>query len=94
MGYVSWLAIYFIVWWVTLFAVLPFGVKSQEEAGDTIEPGTMPGAPSRPLMWRKVLATTLVAAIVTGAVYWVLTYSGLTLDDIPMPVGFSSESYH
>ncbi|MDJ0929693.1 DUF1467 family protein [Breoghania sp.] len=93
MGFVAWLAIYFVVWWVTLFAVLPFGVRSQEEAGDEIEPGSMPGAPSRPLMLRKVIATTVVAALVTGCVYWVITFSGLTLDDIPIPVGFTSESY-
>ena len=93
MGFLSWLAIYFVVWWVTLFAVLPFGVRSQEEAGDRIEPGSMPGAPSRPLMLPKVLATTVIAALVTAFVYWIITYSGLTLDDIPMPVGFTTESY-
>ena len=38
------LAIYFIVWWVVLFAVLPFGVRSQHEEGGGAE-GTDPGAP-------------------------------------------------
>ena len=33
------IAIYFIIWWVVLFAVLPFGVRSQEESG-AVEPGT------------------------------------------------------
>ena len=36
------LAIYFLIWWVTLFAVLPFGVRSQHEAETA--PGTDPGA--------------------------------------------------
>ena len=28
------LAIYFVLWWIVLFAVLPFGVRNQDEAGD------------------------------------------------------------
>ncbi|AXS40403.1 DUF1467 family protein [Breoghania sp. L-A4] len=84
----SMLAIYFIIWWLVLFAVLPFGVKSQEEAGDAIEPGSMPGAPSRPMLARKAVATTIVSAIIFAAVYWLLVYSGLTLDDVPIPGRF------
>jgi predicted secreted protein len=56
-------ALYFVLWWVFLFAVLPFGVRSQHDAND-IEPGSDPGAPVRPLMLRKVLATSAVAAVV------------------------------
>ena len=39
------IAIYFLIWWVTLFAVLPWGVRNQEESGEVI-PGTDPGAPA------------------------------------------------
>ena len=39
------IAIYFIIWWVVLFAVLPWGVRSQEESG-AVAPGTDPGAPA------------------------------------------------
>ena len=37
-------AIYFVIWWVTLFLTLPFGVRSQHEDGEGA-PGTDPGAP-------------------------------------------------
>ncbi len=37
-------AIYFVLWWVTLFLTLPFGVRSQHEE-DGAAPGTDPGAP-------------------------------------------------
>lgn len=30
------IAVYFVIWWVTLFAVLPFGVKTQDEEGETL----------------------------------------------------------
>ena len=38
-------AIYFIMWWIVLFAVLPWGVRSQTEHGEEVPPGTDPGAP-------------------------------------------------
>ena len=49
-------AIYFIIWWTVLFAVLPFGVRSQGESG-TVIPGTDPGAPVVPLS-ENALRTT------------------------------------
>ena len=42
----SYLAIYVIVWMVCLFAVLPWGARSQTDAGDIVR-GTEPGAPAR-----------------------------------------------
>ena len=55
------IAIYFIIWWVVLFAVLPWGVRSQDEQG-TITPGSDPGAPAIPNLKRKLIWTTIVAA--------------------------------
>ena len=63
------IAIYFLIWWLTLFAVLPFGVKSQRETEAEIEPGTDPGAPAVHVVWRKFLWTTLVASIIFGILY-------------------------
>lgn len=77
-------AIYFIVWWTSLFAVLPWGVRSQAESAD-ITPGTDPGAPVRPLLLKKVLATTLLAAVVTTAVVYLMTSGIVSLEDLPMP---------
>ena len=39
------LAAFFLIWWVSLFAVLPWGVRSQHEGGE-MAPGTDPGAPT------------------------------------------------
>ena len=78
------LAIYFIVWWVTLFAVLPWGVRSQAESAE-VTPGTDPGAPVRPLLVKKVIATTLVAALITGGLIYLLTSGVVSLEDFPMP---------
>jgi predicted secreted protein len=74
-------AIYFIIWWVVLFAVLPWGVRSQHEDG-TIIPGSDPGAPAIPRLRRKLVWTTIVAAIVFALWYVVYTYRLITLDDL------------
>jgi predicted secreted protein len=66
-------AVYFVIWWIVLFAVLPWGVKSQHETGE-ISPGSDPGAPVQPWLLRKAIATTIVSAIVMGIGYavWAL----------------------
>ena len=61
----TWLAIYFVLWWVMLFVTLPFGVRSQHEDG-VGAPGTDPGAPILARMGRKLLWTTLISAVVFG----------------------------
>lgn len=63
MSVISAIAIYFLIWWIVLFAVLPFGVTTQQEAGDVVD-GTTPSAPSRPFLFRKVVATSLIAAVI------------------------------
>lgn len=63
-------AVFFLIWWVTLFAVLPWGVRSQQESGE-IQIGTDPGAPTKALMFRKLIWTTLIAAAIF-AVFYVL----------------------
>lgn len=59
------IAIYFILWWVVLFAVLPWGVHSQQEGGE-VAPGTDPGAPAVHRVWMKLVWTTLISAAVFG----------------------------
>ena len=58
-------AIYFVLWWVTLFLTLPFGVRSQHEDGGGA-PGTDPGAPIASQMGRKLIWTTLISAVIFG----------------------------
>ena len=69
MGWALGTALFFIIWWVLLFAVLPFGIQSQQEA-KTIVPGSEPGAPVVTGLRRKLVITTLVAAVVWGIADW------------------------
>lgn len=84
MGVTTYIAIYFIVWWTVIFAVLPFGVRSQHEGG-AVEDGSEPGAPMRPLLFRKALVTTVVAAVIVGLFAWSVETGRLRLDMFPMP---------
>ena len=61
------IALYFVIWWMTLFAVLPFGVRTQGESGHVV-PGTPEGAPASPRFLRIVLINTAAATIVFGIV--------------------------
>ena len=70
------MALYFIVWWTTLFAVLPFGVRSQTETGDIV-PGSDPGAPAAPALAEKAIWTTIVAGVVFLVAAWLLPLTGL-----------------
>jgi len=80
------IASYFISWWVVLFAVLPWGVRSQEEDG-TITPGSDPGAPAIPGLKRKLVWTTIVAAVVFAAWQVIYAYRLIALDDLAALIG-------
>ncbi|HXW19788.1 MAG TPA: DUF1467 family protein [Roseiarcus sp.] len=71
------IAVFFTIWWVVLFAVLPIGVKSQYEAGkpDDLPTGADPGAPVAPMLGRKALWTTLISAALFAGLYAYLAWS-------------------
>ena len=77
------LAIYFIIWWIVLFAMLPIGVRTSEEAGEKSSPGTAESAPQFPNLLPKMVATTVVASIIFAALYAIIVHKVITLDQIP-----------
>jgi predicted secreted protein len=60
MGWVTGIVAYFLVWWVTLFAVLPLWVTPADPA----DPGYAAGAPARPRLVLKAVITTVVSAVI------------------------------
>jgi predicted secreted protein len=62
------IAVYILMWWVVLFAVLPLGVRTQGEDG-VIVPGTPESAPTQPRFLRILLLTTLVTSALFAA-FW------------------------
>ena len=80
------IAIYFIIWWVVLFAVLPWGIRSQHESG-SIAPGSDPGAPAVPGLKRKLIWTTIVAAAVFAVWYGLYSYRLIGIDELAAILG-------
>jgi len=70
------ISLYLMIWWMTLFAVLPFGVRTQGEAGEVV-PGTPASAPVAPRMLKTFLINTVVATLVFALVWATLNYDWL-----------------
>ena len=80
------IAIYFLIWWVVLFAVLPFGVRAQGAEG---VPGTDPGAPQLPRLGAKLIWTTVVATAIFSICAAIYVYRLITLDDLAALFGMN-----
>jgi predicted secreted protein len=73
MGPVTSISVYFVLWWVVLFAVLPWGIQSHHEAGIDPKDGGDPGAPVNPMIKKKFLQTTAISAGVF-VIIWLVCY--------------------
>lgn len=83
MDWFTGIAIYLTLWWVVLFCVLPIGARSQAEAGE-VTPGTEPGAPVAPRMGRKLIWTSVAAAVLWAVLAALI---GLNLVSLEHPLG-------
>lgn len=82
------LAIYFIVWWLVLFTVLPFGARSHHEADVPVEAGNAPSAPLNPRILFKFAVTTIISGVAFAAVYAIIEYQLIDFDSIPFLPAF------
>ncbi len=80
MGIGTYLAIYFIMWWISLFLVLPFSGKSQAEVGEVV-PGTTKSAPANLQVRRIVIMNSIVASVFFVCFYLLVEVLGVTFDD-------------
>ncbi len=77
------LAIYALFWVMSLFLVLPFGVRTAEEAGADRVPGHAESAPHGFSFGRAALRATILSAILFGLFYLNYVYGWIgvsTLD--------------
>ncbi len=66
MNWATGLMVYLVIWWTILFAVLPLGVRRVENPAK----GEDRGAPERPQLLRKAIITSIVAAVLWVAFYF------------------------
>lgn len=76
MNWLSVIAIYLLVWTVTLFVVLPFGVRTSDEAGEDKVAGQADSSPARPMLLRKFIWTSVISAVLM-ALFWGIISAGL-----------------
>ena len=79
MTWVSGFAVYAIIWWTVIFAILPFGVQSI--GVEDVSKGHAAGAPHRPRMLLKLAVTSIVAAVLWLIVYWLFESGVVSLVD-------------
>jgi predicted secreted protein len=72
------IAIYVVVWWVVLFAVLPWGVKPPE----TLVPGQADSAPENPRLLLKAAVTTVIAGVIWAGIYLVVRSDWISFRDM------------
>lgn len=65
MSWLSGFVVYFMIWWIVLFAVLPWGNK----ASDNVQKGNVASAPDKPNLAKKFIATSFISLIFWGLVY-------------------------
>jgi predicted secreted protein len=82
MRWTSILAIYVLFWTLSLFLVLPWGVRTAEEVGAERPPGTADSAPHAFNFPRAALRATIVSAILFGAYYANYVYGWITVEDL------------
>jgi predicted secreted protein len=81
MSITSGIVLYAVLWFLILLMALPIGVKSQADTG-RIEPGTPASAPDQPMVGRKMLWATALAAACWGVIVWLIEGGVVTHEDI------------
>lgn len=81
MPWYTFVAIYFIVWWLVFFTVLPWG-QARNAAEEAAVPGADPGAPDVPRLGQKVAWTTVISAVVCGLFCWAFVTRIVAFEDL------------
>ncbi len=76
------LAIYFLIWVMTAFVMLPFGVRTADEAGVEKVPGQAESAPVSFRPGRLMIRATVIAALLTSLFVLNYEYGWIDADDI------------
>lgn len=79
MGWISGIAVYGLIWWTVLFAVLPWGAQPPEEP----VPGTAASAPENPRLLLKFAVTTVISGVIWLVLDAVIAAGWITFSERP-----------
>ncbi|MBV7260227.1 DUF1467 family protein [Erythrobacter crassostreae] len=95
MEWTSILAIYFLIWVMTAFIMLPFGVRTAEEVGEAVIPGQAESAPVNFRPRKLLIRATIIAIILTTLFVLNFEYGWIgveVLDIFPKPPSATGEA--
>jgi len=78
------IAIYALFWVMSAFVLLPFGVKTHDEAGLKKVPGQADSAPANFRPGRLALRATVLAAVLSALYIANYTQGWITVEDIDL----------
>jgi len=78
MGIVSGIVVFLMVWWTALFAVLPWGIRHDENP----QTGNVTSAPDKPRILKKFLITTLVSCVIWLLIYGLISSNVISFYDM------------
>jgi predicted secreted protein len=90
------LAIYMLFWVISAFLVMPFGIRTHEEAGEALVPGQAQSAPANFRPKRVALRATILSAVAFGLFWANRHYGWVSVDDVSLihpPASLASASY-
>jgi predicted secreted protein len=82
MRWTSILAIFILFWTLSLFLVLPFGVRTSEDEGAALRPGQAESAPHSFDLGRVALRSAILGAALTALYVANYIYGWLTVEDL------------
>ena len=77
MGLITGIAVYFVIWWITLFMVLPFGIERE----NNVKEGNDPGAPIKHRILFKFCINTVLALIIWLVIFLIDVFDIIKIRD-------------
>ncbi len=80
MAFTSAIVLYAVLWFMTFLVVIPFRLQTQGDVGEVLE-GTHAGAPEHHNLKTKAKITTVLAAVMWGILFWIITSGAISVRD-------------
>ncbi|GHE97133.1 hypothetical protein GCM10016455_16980 [Aliiroseovarius zhejiangensis] len=75
------IVLYVVIWFVTMFVVLPIGLRTQGDEGEVVR-GTHAGAPADFKLARTMIIVTIIGTVVWAIVAGIIVSGWITIEDI------------
>ncbi len=81
MGPTSAIVLFFVIWFMVLFVVLPIGLRTQGDDDDVV-PGTHPGSPTNFKLKRTIVIVTLISIVLFGIIAGVILSGVIRISEL------------